>query len=175
MAASRADEGRPRRALRVTLVVCCIASAAIHLALVPEHLREMPPLGVSFAVAALLLVGAAIGTAERIPGADMATAWLLIGLVAAYAVVLPFEGEPVTQVALATKAIEVAGIAAALRLARSQARAAGATAADSSLARLKSRRGRRCCRSTGISSLRAADLRTGTPDSSSPAVPRRTP
>ena len=104
--------------MRPTLVICCIASAVIHLALVPEHLRERPSLGVSFAVAAFVLLVAAAATAAKLRGAELATTWLLIGLVAAYAVVLPFEHEPVTGIALTTKAIELLGVAAGLAMTR---------------------------------------------------------
>lgn len=107
--------------MRPTLVICCIASAVIHLALVPEHLREMPWLGVSFAMAAFVLVVAAAATAATVRGAALATTWLLIGLVAVYAIVLPFEHEPVTEIAFTTKAIELLGVAAGLSLLRRNA------------------------------------------------------
>ena len=107
--------------MRPTLVICCIGSAVIHLALVPEHLREMPSLGVGFAMSALVLVVAAAATAAKLPGAELATTWLLIGLVAAYAIVLPFEHEAVTEIAFTTKAIELLGVAAGLSLLRGNA------------------------------------------------------
>jgi hypothetical protein len=95
----------------------------------------MPSLGVSFAVAASVLILAAATTAAKVRGAELATTWLLIGLVAAYAIVLPVEHEPVTALALTTKAIELLGVAAGLSLLQGNDRAsdAGAAAVGSSL------------------------------------------
>ncbi len=100
--------------MRMLLVLCCLSSAAVHAVLAPEHLRERPLLGAGFAAAAALLLLAAVAVVRGSTRVLLPTAWLLIALVAAYAAVLPFEGEPVTRLALATKAIELVGVGAAL-------------------------------------------------------------
>jgi hypothetical protein len=101
-------------------------SAAIHAALVPEHLREMPPLGYLFIVAAAL--GAVIALAllarpndARIP--RLAALFLVTQIIVwAMFVVLRIPGftgtpEPVEAIALVCKGAELLGIGLALPLA----------------------------------------------------------
>lgn len=116
-----------RAALAPSLLALLVTfSAGMHAALVPEHLKEMPPLGWSFIVAAVL--GAALAVAlVASPGsrglaklvalflAGEVLAWMLFVTIS-----LPgFHGtpEPVETVALVCKAIELIGIAVALPLA----------------------------------------------------------
>lgn len=100
--------------------------AGIHAALVPEHLREMPPLGYLFIFAAA--IGAAIALAlvvrpndVRIP--RLAVLFLTTQVVAwAMFIVVHVPGftgtpEPVEPIALVCKAAELFGIALALPLA----------------------------------------------------------
>jgi len=105
----------------------------VHLALVPEHLKEMPVVGALFIPAAIAAAAAAIAVVVR-PG-DMrvvgGSALLLAGLVIAYipfvTMAVPFvpdTPEGVDRVALATKAIELMGVAAAVSLARRRPAAA---------------------------------------------------
>jgi hypothetical protein len=98
------------------VVVACAVSAGIHAALVGEHWE--------FAPASLALVGiaAALARTDATFPLDAATV-ALGGLIAAYAaaatVGIPLvhpEPEPVDGLGLATKAIEAAGLLAALHL-----------------------------------------------------------
>jgi peptidoglycan/LPS O-acetylase OafA/YrhL len=117
---------RTTRAAAADLVVfVCAASAGIHAGLVPEHLREEPRLGIAFALTVVLLIatGAAVALAPLDRRIAQAAALLLAGLVAAYAAsrttgipVLNPEPEPVDSVGIAAVALELAGLALALRL-----------------------------------------------------------
>jgi hypothetical protein len=112
-------------ARRGLLALTVAFSAGIHAALVPEHLREMPPLGYLFIFAAA--VGAAIAIAlvtssndSRIP---LVAALFLFTQVVVWTlfVVLPIPGftgtpEAVEPIALVCKAIELLGLALALPL-----------------------------------------------------------
>ena len=106
------------------LIVACAVSAGIHAALVPEHLEEGRPAGVAFAVSAVLLAAAALGLTLRVSPALLgATAALLVGLILSYLLavttgvpVLHPEVEPVEGLALFTKAVELAGVGAAVAL-----------------------------------------------------------
>ena len=108
------------------LVVACAISAGIHGALTPEHFREETGAGLGFLVSTVLLAGLCVALTLR-PGsltAVGATGIVLAGLVAAYALavttgvpVLHPDVEPADGLGLATKAIELVGLAAALRLA----------------------------------------------------------
>ena len=114
---------RDRRAGLLALAV--MFSAGIHAALVPEHLKEMPPLGWSFIGATAL--GAALSYAliarpddrglARLAAAFLATevlAWVLFVTVR----VPGFAGTPesVETIALVCKAGELIGIALAVPL-----------------------------------------------------------
>jgi hypothetical protein len=114
---------QPRGAL---LALTVAFSAGIHAALVPEHLREMPPLGYLFILAAA--VGAAIALAlvarpndVRIPRLAVV---FLSSQIAAWAMftvlhVPGFAGtpEPVEPIALVCKAAELLGITLAVPIA----------------------------------------------------------
>ena len=118
----------PRRGARLALdvvIAACAASAGIHAALTPEHFREAPGPGVGFLVATLLLAAASADLTARPESAlaVIAAGAVLGGLVAAYALatttgvpVLHPEPEPVDGLGLATKAVELVGLVAALRL-----------------------------------------------------------
>ncbi len=107
------------------VVAACAISASIHAALAPGHLGESTEAGVAFIGSAVMLGGLALaltlGTGLR---ALVATAFCLAALLAAYAFaitsgvpVLHPATEPVTGLAVATKAVEAAGLAAAAHLA----------------------------------------------------------
>jgi hypothetical protein len=107
---------------RDLIVVACAVSAGVHAALVPEHLEDGAAAGAAFAAAAVLLAAAAVAVTVR-PRAPLvaATAALLFGLIAAYLLTvttgLPVvhpEPDAVEGLALATKLVEAAGLAAAL-------------------------------------------------------------
>lgn len=111
--------------LRDVLVVSCAVSGGLHAGLVPSHHGESPALGFSFAVAAAVLAAIVLVlvlSPESAVG-PAAAALVLAGLLAAYALAatagLPFlhpEPEPVDGIAVATKAVEAAGLMAALAL-----------------------------------------------------------
>jgi drug/metabolite transporter (DMT)-like permease len=109
---------------RDLLIVACAVSAGIHAALVPEHLEEGRPAGIAFAVSAVLLAAAAVAlTWSLSPALLGATAALLAGLILSYVLavttgvpVLHPEVEPVEGLALFTKAVELAGVGAAVAL-----------------------------------------------------------
>jgi peptidoglycan/LPS O-acetylase OafA/YrhL len=74
------------RSASINLVVfACAASAGIHAGLVPEHLREEPPLGVAFVLVAGVLTAISALVALR-PVAHVAriAALMLTGLIAGY-------------------------------------------------------------------------------------------
>jgi hypothetical protein len=120
--AARLRSRGPRAAL---LALSVTFSAGIHAALVPEHLKEMPPLGWSFIVAAAL--GALLACALVISPDDRRLAKLaalfLTGEVLAWALFITvrvpgFAGtpEPVDAIALLCKANELLGLTLALGL-----------------------------------------------------------
>ncbi len=100
------------------VVLTCAITAGIHAALVPAH-------GGSFVVATVALALVVLALSLR-PGRSLplaAAAALLAGLIASYVLAvttgLPLvhpDPEPVDGLALATKAIEAVGLAAALAL-----------------------------------------------------------
>jgi hypothetical protein len=115
-------------ALRGNVVVlACAISAGIHGALVPVHVEEGAGAGAGFVAATGALAALVLWLTAR-PGsrpALAATAAVLAGLLASYALavtsglpVLHPEPEPVDGLAIATKAIEVIGLAAASSLLR---------------------------------------------------------
>jgi hypothetical protein len=108
------------------LALAVTFSAGIHAALVPEHLKEMPPLGYAFIAAAI--VGTALAwalishpTDRRLPllaglfCLGQITTWLLFVTVQ----VPGFSGtpEPIETIALVSKASELLGILLVLPLA----------------------------------------------------------
>lgn len=107
------------------VIVTCAISAGIHAALAPEHFREATAAGAGFVVATILLAAIAVHLTVR-PGDRpvlAATALVFVGLIVSYALaittgvpVLHPDVEPVDGLALFTKAIEVAGLAASLSL-----------------------------------------------------------
>ena len=111
--------------MRRYLVLAALSfSAAVHALLVPEHLREVPLLGLLFVAGAILEAAILVALAVRPSRAAVAAAALtLVGMLAAYVpfVVLrlpgfPMTPEPLERVALLTKAAEVVGAAAAVTL-----------------------------------------------------------
>jgi hypothetical protein len=108
------------------LVVACAVSAGIHAALTPMHLREETVAGIGFLVSTLLLAALVVALTLRPASrfAAAAAAALLAGLLVAYAFavttgvpVLHPDVEPADGLGLATKAVELVGLAAALCLA----------------------------------------------------------
>jgi hypothetical protein len=122
------DDHRPTRteAGAVAVVIAASAvSAGAHAALVPEHLREAPAVGVSFIVAVVLLAAVAILLALRPDRRHgrYGAALLFTGLIVAWAIsrttglpVLHPEVEPVDAVGVVTKIAEAIGLACALWL-----------------------------------------------------------
>jgi hypothetical protein len=101
----------------------CAASAGAHAALVPEHLREAPAMGIAFVLAVVLLgtVGTALVLRPDDPRTASLAALLLAGLIAAWAAsrttgipLLQTHREPVDGVGLVTKLVEALGLACAL-------------------------------------------------------------
>lgn len=109
---------------RNVLIVVCAIGAGIHAALTPEHFAEGTGAGLGFLAATVLLAATAVALTRRAsPMALGASAVVLIGLVASYLLAtttgLPLlhpDVEPVDSLALATKAIELVGLFAAIHL-----------------------------------------------------------
>jgi hypothetical protein len=115
-----------RLVARDALVVACAVSAGVHAALTPEHVRETPAAGIGFlvssAVLASLVVALTLLPASRT--AVAAAGAVLAGLLVVYAFavttgvpVLHPDAEPADGPGLATKAVELVGLLAAVRLA----------------------------------------------------------
>jgi hypothetical protein len=110
---------------RDTVIVACAISAGIHAALTPDHFAEGLGAGVGFAAGAALLAVVVLALTRR-PDEDVAlvgAASVLGGLIASYMLaittglpVLHPEPEPVTALALFTKAVEGLGLLAATHL-----------------------------------------------------------
>jgi hypothetical protein len=107
------------------VILACAISAGIHGALAPEHFSEGAGSGLGFVAATVALAGLAVWLWARPASrlALVATAAVFLGLLASYALAvtsgLPLlhpEPEPVDGLALATKAFEVIGLAAASSL-----------------------------------------------------------
>jgi hypothetical protein len=116
-----------RELRRDIVILACAISAGIHGALVPAHFDEGTGAGLGFLAAGVLLAGAvAVLTLRPTKALALASAAsLLAGLLLSYALaastglpVLHPEPEPIDGFALATKAIEAAGLLAALQLLR---------------------------------------------------------
>jgi hypothetical protein len=107
---------------RDLVILACATSAGIHGALVPEHFDEGVGAGLGFAAATAILAGLVVWLTRRpasLPALTTAAA-TFAGLLASYALavttglpVLHPDPEPVDGLALATKAIEAAGLIAA--------------------------------------------------------------
>ena len=114
---------------RDVVVVACAVSAGIHGALVPEHVDESMGAGLGFVVATVLLAALAVGLTLGIGSTGLVAAVAVFaGLLASYGLAittgLPLlhpEPEAVDALALATKAVELVGLAAAGLLLRGRA------------------------------------------------------
>jgi hypothetical protein len=110
--------------LRGVTATVCAGSAGVHAALVPEHLHESVPLGLSFAVAAVLLgVAAALMGLRDGVRVVAPVGTLLIGTALAYVLSrttglpgLVDHPEPVDALGSATSFLEVAGACACVWL-----------------------------------------------------------
>jgi hypothetical protein len=107
------------------VILACAISAGIHGALVPGHFDEGIGAGLSFVAATVALAGLVVWLTwwPANPSALAAAAVTFAGLLASYALaittglpVLHPDPEPVDGLALATKAIEAAGLLAATSL-----------------------------------------------------------
>jgi hypothetical protein len=109
---------------RDVLILACAISAGIHAALVPEHLEEGRAAAGGFAVSAVLLAALAIALTYRVtPILLFSAGALMTGLLVSYALaittgvpILHPDVEPVEGLALFTKAVEIAGLVAAVDL-----------------------------------------------------------
>ncbi len=102
--------------LRLLLIAACGGSAGIHAGLVAHHWEESPAFGVLFILAAVGLAVTATALAGW-PEASLplfAAAGLLCSLIAAFVA----AREPLDALVVVTKAIEAAGLVAALLLLR---------------------------------------------------------
>jgi hypothetical protein len=125
MTENRTDIPRPVVLTAIVVVLAAAVSAGIHAGLVPEHLAEMPLLGVSFIVSVLALLAIAAALAIR-PEAQLPAslaAFLFAGLILAYAAsrttglpVLEPEPERVDAIGIVTVAVQLVGLLAALWL-----------------------------------------------------------
>ncbi len=107
------------------VILACAVSAGIHGALTPEHFEEGTGAGLGFATAAAAQAALVVWLTRR-PASRLAlvtAAATFAGLLASYALaittglpVLHPDPEPVTGLALATKAIEAVGLLAASSL-----------------------------------------------------------
>ena len=112
---------------RDVVVLACAISAGIHGALAPEHFAEGTGAGVGFVAATVALAALVVAITRRPASAFAlgAAIAVLAGLLASYALAittgLPLihpDREPVTGLALATKAIEAVGLGVAWSLLR---------------------------------------------------------
>src|SRR5829696_2250417 len=107
------------------VVLAAAVRAGAHAGLVPEHLRAEPRVGIAFLVAIVLLVGTGAALTLR-PGdrriaaaAALLFASLIVAYVASRASGIPLlapDREAVDAVGVATKVVEVAGLALGLSL-----------------------------------------------------------
>ncbi len=107
---------------RDLVIVMCAISAGIHAALAPEHFREGRAAGTGFLAAALLLAVVATGLTRRSENSILlvSAGTIFAGLIGSYMLAatigLPLlhpESEPVTGLAVFTKACEAVGLIAA--------------------------------------------------------------
>jgi hypothetical protein len=115
-----------RRFALDVVVSAAAVSAGAHAALVPEHLREAPQLGIAFIASAVLLLAtvsaATLADSSRVmPAAALLFAALIAAYAASRTTGIPWlepEAEPVDAVGVATKLVEALGLLCALRLAQ---------------------------------------------------------
>ena len=99
---------------RDVAVAGCVTSAVVHAFLVREHASE-PLLAASFALAVGALAGLAYGlTRPSIAWGPSAAAALFAGLIVTYPVVTVAGDDGFDALGIATKAVEVVGLGAAL-------------------------------------------------------------
>jgi len=119
--------GPPQRrtGLPGALLAGCALSAGVHAGLAPAHLAESPLLGVSFVLAAalLLVLGLGVFVEPRAASLSLAVALTCTALIVAYAAsrtlglpALHPEREAVDAVGIVTNVIELGTLAVALRL-----------------------------------------------------------
>ena len=109
---------------RNAVVIVCAISAGIHAALAPSHFAEGVGAGGGFLASAVLLIGlGAVLRRQETRAVLLATIVVLAGLIGSYVLavtsgvpLLHPEPEPMTGLALITKAVEMAGLLAALHL-----------------------------------------------------------
>jgi hypothetical protein len=100
------------------VILACAISAGIHAALAPEHFRETTAAGVGFAASTVLLAALAVVLTRRpSEAAFAATALVFAGLIGSYVLAVTTgipavhpDVDPVEGLALATKAVEAAGL-----------------------------------------------------------------
>jgi hypothetical protein len=117
---------------RDLVIVACAISAGVHAALTPGHYAEGAAAGAGFGASTFLLALLAFALTRTASAVALAGASaLLAGLIASYALAITTgipllypHPEPIEGLALVTKAVELAGLGAALHLLSSQ-RAAG--------------------------------------------------
>jgi len=114
---------------RNLLLLAVAISAGVHAGLAPSHLREEPLLGIGFVGATLLLAATAVALARRIDvrAPSVAAVGVLAALVAGYVAtrtvgVPGLEHEAWDSLGLATNAVEVLGLAAAVQMIRNPRR-----------------------------------------------------
>jgi len=121
-----ATASRSRSIESSAVTVACAVSAGIHAALAPEHLAERTAAGLGFVSASVLLLALAVTLTLRPNGPALVGAVLVLAcLIGSYLLAttsgLPLlhpDPEAVDRLALLTKAIEAAGLIAAVHLLR---------------------------------------------------------
>lgn len=108
---SRIEAAGPRTRLSSMLL---LATADIHLSLVPAHLVEQPITGVLFLLDAIALTAVALG-AYLTPRWRGPALGLLVANILAYAVYLGAGWEGGDVIGVGTKLVELAGVVAVLR------------------------------------------------------------
>jgi len=127
---SRVATGDPARTRHISttglLALFVAFSAGIHAALVPEHLKEMPPLGYAFIAAAAIgcVLACALISRPDDPRVPLLAGLFCLGQIATWALFVTvrvpgFAGTPegIETIALVSKAAELAAVALAFPLA----------------------------------------------------------
>ena len=131
MSENQTDIPRPVALTAILVVLAAAVSAGIHAGFVPEHLGEMPLLGVSFilAVLVLLAIGAAVAVRPEAQLPASLAAFLFAGLILAYVAsrtnglpVLEPAPERVDAIGIVTVTVQLIGVFAALWLTRTAGR-----------------------------------------------------